>query len=153
DELSSISQEHPVHVFVGHAFEPAPDYHRVFEYLESSHTFYYRNCSELQAAGDERQCLLQMREQIAQAEVLILPASLYQDQPQWVDFQLECARVLDKPVIVLENFGVKAPVPAALKKQGAEVIDWDVRALVDAIRRQARHEETTRWDVIDFKLD
>ena len=23
----------------------------------------------------------------------------------------------------------------------------------DAIRRQARHEETTRWDVIEFKLD
>jgi hypothetical protein len=24
---------------------------------------------------------------------------------------------------------------------------------VDAIRRQARHEETTRWDTIEFKLD
>jgi hypothetical protein len=24
---------------------------------------------------------------------------------------------------------------------------------VDALRRQARHEETTRWDTIDFKLD
>ena len=34
-----------------------------------------------------------------------------------------------------------------------EVIDWDERALVDAIRRQARHEETTRWDTIEFKLD
>jgi hypothetical protein len=24
---------------------------------------------------------------------------------------------------------------------------------VDAIRRQARHEDTTRWDTIEFKLD
>lgn len=151
--MSSISQEQPVQVFVGHAFESAPDYHRVFEYLESSHNFYYRNCSALQASGEERKDMLQMREQIARAEVLILPASLYQELAQWVEFQLECARVLEKPVIVLENFGVKAPLPAALKRQGAELIDWDVRALVDAIRRQARHEDTTRWDVIDFKLD
>jgi len=25
--------------------------------------------------------------------------------------------------------------------------------LIDALRRQARHEETTRWDTIEFKLD
>ena len=34
-----------------------------------------------------------------------------------------------------------------------EIADWDDRALVDAIRRQARHEETDRWDTIEFKLD
>jgi hypothetical protein len=25
--------------------------------------------------------------------------------------------------------------------------------LIDALRRQARHQESTRWDSIDFKLD
>ena len=34
-----------------------------------------------------------------------------------------------------------------------EVVDWDERALVDAIKRQARHEDTTRWDTIEFKMD
>ena len=34
-----------------------------------------------------------------------------------------------------------------------EVVPWDQRQLVDAIKRQARHEETTRFDVIEFKLD
>ena len=32
-------------------------------------------------------------------------------------------------------------------------IDWSERELVDAIRRQARHEDTARWDTIEFKLD
>ena len=27
------------------------------------------------------------------------------------------------------------------------------RAIVDALRRQARHEETMRWETIEFKLD
>ena len=29
----------------------------------------------------------------------------------------------------------------------------DARDFVDAIKRQARHEETTRFDTIEFKLD
>ena len=32
-------------------------------------------------------------------------------------------------------------------------VGWDERALVDAIRLQARHEETMRWDTIEFKID
>ena len=50
-------------------------------------------------------------------------------------------------------FGSQRPVPKALADLADEVIDWDDRALVDAIRRQARHEDTTRWDTIEFKLD
>jgi len=34
-----------------------------------------------------------------------------------------------------------------------ETVSWDERALVDAVKRQARHEDTTRWDTIEFKLD
>ena len=34
-----------------------------------------------------------------------------------------------------------------------EIVEWDERSIADAIRRQARHEDTTRWDTIDFKLD
>jgi hypothetical protein len=30
---------------------------------------------------------------------------------------------------------------------------WNERNLIDSLRRQARHQETTRWDSIDFKLD
>ena len=51
----------------------------------------------------------------------------------------------------MKPFGARqVPKPLDLAN---EVVDWDERALVDAIRRQARHEETTRWDTIEFKLD
>ena len=34
-----------------------------------------------------------------------------------------------------------------------EVVDWNARNLVDALRQHARHENTARWDVVEFKLD
>ena len=59
----------------------------------------------------------------------------------------------DKPLIALEPFGGKDTIAPAVQELADEMVPWDQRQLVDAIKRQARHEETTRFDVIEFKLD
>jgi len=152
--VTSITQQNPVRIFVSHVWEPSDDYHRVFEYLESSHNFYYVNCSkpDERPAGDQEAGRTALRQQINAAEVVVLFSSLYRSAHEWAAFQLNCAKGLDKPVIVLQSFGVKEKLPAQLEVLGDEIIDWNDRTLVDAIRRQARHEETTRWDVVEFKL-
>jgi len=53
----------------------------------------------------------------------------------------------------MENFGSTAELPKAIKDLADEVSSWNERNLIDALRRQARHQETTRWDTIEFKLD
>jgi hypothetical protein len=153
--VGSISQNNPVKVFVAHGFEPNEDYLRVFEYLESSKNFYYLNCSSNDPRGvaDLNKLRDEMRRQINLAEVAIVPSALYRTQRDWIDFALNCAKGLEKAVIVLEAFGVKEKLPVQLEALADEVIEWNERTLVDAIRRQARHEETTRWDTIEFKLD
>jgi hypothetical protein len=153
--VSSISQQNPVKLFVSHVFETSDDYFRVFEYLESSHNFYYINCSnpEHLPTGGRDAMKEELRRQIALAEVVIIPSSLYRKNQEWIDFQLNCAKGLDKPVIVLEHFGIKEKMPVQLEALGDEIIGWNEREIADAIRRQARHEDTARWDVIEFKLD
>jgi hypothetical protein len=49
--------------------------------------------------------------------------------------------------------GSQLALPKTITDLADEIVDWDERALVDALRRQARHEDTTRWDTIEFKLD
>jgi hypothetical protein len=155
NSVGSISQHDPVRLFVSHAFEPSDDYDRVFEYLESSHNFYYRNCSDPSRAphGDREAMKEELRKQIALAEVVIIPSGLYRRHQELVDFQLNCAKGTDKPVVVLESFGVKQKLPVQLEALGDEKVEWNERDIADAIRRQARHEDTARWDVIDFKMD
>jgi hypothetical protein len=63
------------------------------------------------------------------------------------------AKAADKPVIMLQPYGTQMQIPKALSHLADEVIEWDKRTLVDAIRKQARHEDTQRWDTIEFKLD
>lgn len=153
--MSSVSQQNPVRLFVAHLFEANDDYDRVFEYLESSHNFYYRNCSSPGAlqSGAKEEMKEELRKQIGLAEAVIIPSSLYAAQHEWIDFMLNCAKGLDKPVIVLESFGVKQKMPVQLEALADEIVEWNERSIADAIRRQARHEDTARWDVIEFKLD
>lgn len=153
--MSSVSQKNPIRLFVCHVWKEDDDYHRIFEYLESVDNFFYRNTStpENRPQGDKEAMRNDLRKQIGDAEAVVLPSQLYRKHTDWVEFQLHCAKAFDKPVIVLEPFGTHETIAPAVLELGDEVVPWDKRQLVDAIKRQARHEETTRFDTIEFKLD
>jgi hypothetical protein len=161
-----MSQRDPIRVFVTHCFEEADDYMRVFEYLESARNFYYRNCSMPNAqasatsapassasAASQDALREELRRQIGPAEVVIALASLLAKQPDLLLFQLHFAKASDKPVVLMPLFGREQVRSKLLDGLVNESAAWDERALVDAVKRQARHEETTRWDTIEFKLD
>ena len=153
--MSSVTQKSPIRLFVCHVWQGDEDYHRVFEYLESASNFFYRNTStpDQRPQGDREVLREDLRKQIGEAEVVILTASLYRRNVDWVEFQLHCAKAFDKPVVVLEPFAGKDTIAPAIQELADEMVPWDQRQLVDAVKRQARHEETTRFDVIEFKLD
>ena len=150
-----MSQANPVRLFVTHAWETSDDYLRVFEYLESSRNFFYRNYStpEQRPGGDKEALREDLRRQISPVEGVIALSSLFDTHRELLVFQLLYSQANHKPVILMKPFGTGKEVPKEILDLANEVVDWDERALVDAVRRQARHEETTRWDTIEFKLD
>ncbi len=150
-----MSEQNPIRVFVTHTFSESPDYHRVFEYLESSPNFFYVNCSDPErapASGGREALKDELRNQIKSAEVIIVLGSLYAANRDWVNYQMDAAQAFELPLIALEPFGGVEPMPAEVAARADEKVEWNERIIVDALRRQARHEETTRWDVIEFKL-
>jgi len=152
-----MSQANPVRLFVTHAWEHSDDYLRVFEYLESARNFFYKNFSTPDQRpsdkGDKEVLREDLRRQISPVEAVVALSSLHATQPDLLTFQMLYAQANHKPVVLMKPFGAGREPPKAILDLADEVVEWDERALVDALRRQARHEETTRWDTIDFKLD
>ena len=150
-----MSQQNPIRLFVAHAWEETEDYLRIFEYLESARNFFYRNTGapETRPSNDEEARREDLRRQIGTAEILIAPTSLYRAQPELLLFQIHFAKSANKPVLLVRPFGVQSVVPKVLSELADDVVDWDERGLVDAIRRLARKENTARYDVIDFSPD
>jgi len=150
-----MSRANPLRLFVTHAWENSDDYLRVFEYLESARNFFYRNYStpERRPAGDAEALREDLRRQIDPVETVIALSSLHDMQQDLLTFQLRYAQANHKPVILMGPFGAHRQMPKTVLDLANEVVEWDERAVVDAIRRQARQEQTTRWDTIEFKLD
>jgi hypothetical protein len=150
-----MSEKNPIRIFVTHTFAENPDYLRVFEYLESSPNFFYVNCSapqSLPATGGKEALKEELRKQIKNAEVAIVLAGMYIDNRDWVTYQMDAAQAVDLPLVVVEPFGGMVKMPPELASRAAEVVGWNERNIIDAVRRQARHEDTARWEVIEFDM-
>lgn len=148
-----MSEKNPIAVFATHAFEESDDYLRLFEFLESVDRFYYVNVSKpenipttggLQAIKDE------LIEQIKASEAIFVLSSLYEDKRDLVQFMMTVAEANQKGLVAVRPFGGLAETPAEIVERCAEVVEWNDRDFADALRRQARGEDTARWEVLDF---
>ena len=151
----TMSEKNPIRLYVTHAFASHTDYHRVFEYFEAVPNFFYRNCSvpdHPPSMGGKEALKEEYRKQMKMAEVVVVLSSLYVENEYWTMYQMDAAQAANLPLVAVEPFGVSVKVPPEVVKRAAEVVGWNERLIVDAVRRQARHEETHRWDTIEFKL-
>lgn len=148
-----MSEKNPVRVYVTHCFAESDDYLRVFEFLESIDNFFYLNCAKpenvpvkggLEAIKDE------FIVQIKECEAVVVLASLYMEKPDLTRFQIDVAEANNKPTIAIRPFGGIAETPKDLAERVKETVEWNEREIVDALKKQARNEDTSRWEVIDF---
>ena len=148
-----MSENNPIRVFATHSFEESDDYLRVFEFLESVDRFYYLNVSKpenipttggLQAIKDE------LISQIKDSEAVIVLPSLYEQKSDLVRFMMDVAEANGKNMVAIRPFGGVAETPKEIVDRAKEHIEWNDREMVDALKRQARGEDTSRWEVLDF---
>lgn len=148
-----MSEDNPIRVFVTHLFSAHPDYHRVYEYLESASNFFYKNCSDPDAmptSGGQEAIKEALLAQIRSAEIVVVVSTMFSENRNLITFQMDAAQAAQIPLIALEPFGGAGKVPAEVEGRCAEVVGWNDRLMVDSIRREARHEDTHRWEVIEF---
>ena len=147
-----MSEKDPIRVFATHCFDENDDYLRVFEFLESVDRFYYLNVSKpdnVPAAGGAQAIRDELIAQITQAETVLLLASVYEQQPDLVRIMMDIAKANKIKMIGIRPYGAQ-DTPEEIVERAVEVIEWNDREMVDAIKRHARGEETARWEVIDF---
>lgn len=151
-----MSESNPIRVFVVHTFAEQPDYMRVFEYLESRPNFYYRNCSrpDVRPGGDGSDGVKEeLRRQVEEAEIVILPVAMFALNPVLVTFQVDLAKSLGKPVLAIKAFGETMAIRKSLLDKADDIVDWNNRAITEAIKKLARQDSSGQWEVIEFKLD
>ncbi|MCH9695571.1 MAG: hypothetical protein K0U72_13745 [Gammaproteobacteria bacterium] len=148
-----MSESNPIRVFATHAFEESDDYLRVFEFLESVDRFYYVNVSKpenIPEAGGLQAIKDELIEQMKQAEAIFVLPALYEQKSDLVRFMMDVAEANSMGMVAVRPFGGMAETPEEIVERCQEHIEWNDREMADALRRQARGEDTARWEVLDF---
>ncbi|MEM8684844.1 MAG: hypothetical protein AAGF72_15530 [Pseudomonadota bacterium] len=148
-----MSESNPYRVFVTHAFEESFDYLRVFEFLESVDRFYYLNRSKpenLPETGGLDAMKDELIEQIKEAEAMVVLPAVAEAQPELVRFQMDVADANKIGIVAMKHVGGLGDIPKDVEERAKEVVEWNEREMVDAIKRAGRGEDTQRWEVIDF---
>lgn len=150
-----MSEQDPIRLYAVHGWSRDEDYSRLFEFIQSADNFFYRAVSDPEAHPATGDGVAARRTAIGdalkEAECVVCTAGAWERFNDWARYTIDSARQLDLPIVAVEHFGPKNMDPR-LKGYAAEVVGWDSRSIVDAIRRQARHEDTTRFDTIEFDL-
>ena len=147
-----MSESNPIRVFVTHAFEESDDYLRVFEFLESADRFYYLNVGnpENRPSGDISAIKDELIQQIKASEVMIILSDVFDKETDLVRYMMDVAEANNVPIVAIRPFGGMTETAGEVVERANEHIEWNDREMVDAIRQQARGEETARWEVLDF---
>ncbi len=81
--------------------------------------------------------------------VILLP-DVYEARTDLVRIMMDVAKANKIKMLGIKPYGGVIETPAEIAERAAEVIEWNDREMVDAIKRLARGEDTSRWEVIDF---
>lgn len=124
-------------LFASHAWHRSEDYERVFEFLDGAPNFIYSNYSVPVDSAFERmnteQLKDQIRTQIKPVQCVIILAGLYVSYSSWINFEIEYANSLGKPIIGIKPWGAER-MPTAVQYASNTIVGWNTSSIVDAIR-------------------
>ncbi|MFM1887484.1 MAG: hypothetical protein RL026_2641 [Pseudomonadota bacterium] len=146
----------PIRLFISHVWHEDHAYLQVLELLAEARNLRFENLSKPQR--ESRAAMLdggreELLDQVRPAELVIVLAAQYTEDPVMVLDIVEHARVRRIPVLLLPAQGQAGRLPQALARLATQVGSWSSRELADSIRRLARGENPSQYDVIEFTLD
>jgi hypothetical protein len=110
----------------------------VVRWLDEAPHFQWENLSVPEhdplAPGDT--LAAELRNQMRPADVFVILAGMYAARSDWIDFELEFARRIGRPIIGVRPWGAER-MPAAIQNAAQYVVGWNSDSIVAAIRDHA----------------
>ena len=136
-----MPQLHRYRLFISHAWQYNADYHRLLQMLDNAPNFLYSNYSVPEHdpvdANNNTKLEEELRQQIRPVEVVIILGGMYVAYSSWIQFEIDFATQLGKPILGIRPRGAQV-MPTAVQEAADEIVGWNTSTIVAAIRRLAK---------------
>lgn len=129
-------------LFVSHGWLPDDGTQRLYGLLENYRIrhvpdFAYELFSiskddPIQQLPSKKALAMAIEEKMRPCSCVVVLAGIFEDYKRWIDLELDIARKLKKPVILVEAADPKH-TSAREKREARKIVKWDTQALGEAI--------------------
>jgi hypothetical protein len=127
-------------LFVSHKWSYTDDYNRLTSLLDGASNFVFHNYSVPKAdpvdANNSARLTEAIRNQIRPVQCVLIIAGMYVNHSDWIQFEMDFAKELGKPIIGIVPWGGQR-TPLAVETAAHEMVAWSTTSIVDAIRRRS----------------
>ena len=127
-------------IFISHAWKYHEDYERIVTFLKEASNFKFSNCSVPQSRKfdnmSQKELMEELREQIRPASCVLALGGVYMSHSDWIQFELDFAVSLNKPIIGIKPWG-NTNVSKAVSDVACEVVGWNTDSIISAIRENS----------------
>ena len=131
---------HRYRLFISHAWEYNDDYYRLIGMLNAAPNFIYANYSVPEHdpvdANNKTKLEEELRQQIRPVEVVIILGGMYVAYSDWIQFEIDFATSLSKPILGIRPWGAQV-MPTAVQNAADKIVGWNTSTIVAAIRELA----------------
>lgn len=136
-----MPQLHRYRIFISHAWKYNDDYYRLAKRLKETPNFLCANYSvpkhDPVDANNNPKLREELREQIRPVEVVVILGGMYVSFSNWIQFEIDYARELTKPILGIKPWGAQK-MPQAVQDAADEIVGWNTPTIVNGIRELAR---------------
>lgn len=128
---------HRYRLFISHAWHRHEGYDRMIQFLNAAPNFIYSNYSVPVDKAFDKMTNSQLEEQIKQqirpVESVIILGGIYVSYSKWIQFEIDYAKSLMKPIIGVQPWGSQR-MPLAVQNAANTIVGWNTSSIVKAIR-------------------
>ncbi len=114
-------------IFISHIGENEDEYSLFIEKLHATYDFEFKNYGILDRITEK-----DLEEQIKPVGIVIILSGLYNKYQNIIKKQIDIAKELDKPIILIRPFGME-DVPFELEEIAIDIVGWNAPCIIDAI--------------------
>lgn len=128
-------------IFIAHGWENSSHIHKLIELLDRANEF-DKEFAYINHGNFDRSVLrdemlnelnLALKEQMTQADVVLVMTDIYHDHKDWIDKEINLAKELDIPVILIRSYENRE-TPPQLEEKADEVAVFDPEEILKEIK-------------------
>ncbi len=128
------------HSLISHSWDYSDQYETVKEWLDDAPYFEWTNYSvpitKPIDADSKKDLKEKLRNRISCCSCVIILSGMYVAYSEWIDYEIDVAMELEKPIIGVEPWG-QGKIPTKISRNADIMVGWNSKSVIQAVRDYA----------------